>query len=266
MVVEVRLCSTFTILWAISARPLTPEIETPKSAFILMTEQENQEPPHFFNLLSACDQDRYNALRAALSSSDCRNNRNQRLDKFQEMLSVIREFCEHSHEDRAARYLVCGVCHLGEGIAINIRQLRLLLNKCKSSINGSFQRMGWIGLPLKDGTLDEFLSKIPFLRTNFGELREWSVRGYRPFSPQAQKFSQIPGCVVAASVAASASASASPWTAPQEPAIPTPPPSLGEVGSIPPQSHAFYNPWNDDGDDPFCLKPTFFDGGWDHDF
>jgi hypothetical protein len=220
-----------------------------------MTAPALQELPRFFELLSASDQERYNALRLAVSSPDCRNNRNQRLDKFQEMLGVVREFCEHSPDDRAPRYLVCGVCPLADAIGINIRQLRILFNKCKSSINGSFQRMGWIGLPLKDATLEDFLAKIPSLRTNFAELREWSVRGYRPFSPQAQKFSPMPGCVVASAA----------WTAPHDPAVPTPPPSLGEITSIPQPSRPSDNPWSN-GDDPFCLTPTFFDGGWDRDF
>jgi hypothetical protein len=147
------------------------------------------------------------------------------LDKFQAILVLIREFCEDSPE----RCLVCGFCTLAEGLAINIRQLRLLVTKCKSWINGSFQRMGWLGLSLKDAMLDEFLSKVPSLRANFSELREWSVR--------VGKFSQ-------------------------EPLVPTPPPSLGEIPSIPPPPRPSENPWS--GADDFA--PTFFHGGWDADF
>jgi hypothetical protein len=205
------------------------------------------ELPRFFELLSPADQELYQVLRSALSSPDCRNNRNQRLDKFQEMLGAIREFAEHSETDRILRYLVSGVCSLRDGIAINIRQLRILLDKCKSSINGSFQRMGWIGLPLKDDILEEFVSKIPALKTNFPELREWSVRGYRPFSPLAQKYSPMP-CAFAQG-----------WT-PAQTAVPTPPPSLGQIASVPQPSQPSPNAWSD-LDDPFCLTPNFFDGG-----
>jgi hypothetical protein len=201
------------------------------------------ELPRYLELLSPADQERYQSLRSVVGSPDCRNNRNQRLDKFQEMLGAIRDFAEYSETDRSVRYLVCGVVSLNDGIAINIRQLRILLDKCKSSINGSFQRMGWIGLPLRDSILEEFVSKIPSLRANFSELREWSVRGYRPFSPLAQKYSPLPSGI------------GETWKG-AESALPTPPPSLGEITDVGQSPKLSPNAWSDH-EDPFCLTPAF---------
>jgi hypothetical protein len=95
------------------------------------------------------------------------------------MLRVVSEYCEQPDGSAAARCLACGVCPLAQGVAINVRQLRLLLQGCKSSINGSFQQLGCVTLPLRGAALDELLSKLPSLRGNFAELREWSVRTFR---------------------------------------------------------------------------------------
>jgi hypothetical protein len=140
------------------------------------------------------------------------------------MLGIIREFCEHSPENRSERFLVCGACPLAEGLAINIRQLRILLGKCKSSINGSFQRMGWIGMPLKDANYQELREKLPHIRMNFAELREWSFRGYRPFSPQEHRFVHVPQVI----------AHAFAWPAQRETAVRMRLPSLMEVGAMRP--------------------------------
>jgi hypothetical protein len=122
-------------------------------------------------------------MRSVLASSDRRNNRNQRLDLFKETLTAIRQYCEKSEENMANRYLVCGICPLSHGLAINIRQLRTLLEKCKSSINGSFQRMGYATFPIKDSVLRDFLSKLPMLKDKINDLREWSVRATQPIPP-----------------------------------------------------------------------------------
>jgi hypothetical protein len=211
-------------------------------------ESGHLQQPRFFDLLSSDDQEKYQSLRSVLSSSDCRNNRNQRLDKFQEMFAVIREFCDRSDDGDADRFLVCGVCPLDGCVAINIRQLHILLDKCKSSINGSFQRMGSATVALKGHVLDTFLAKIPQLKSNYNELREWSVRIFPAW----------------------ASMSAWPPKVPQlSPVVITPPPSLGQIdgfclggGRRPADDNVWTKP-----DDDFCLTPSFFEGddrfsGW----
>jgi hypothetical protein len=140
--------------------------------------------PRFFDLLSPSDQARYVSLRTFLLGAGSRSTRHQRLPKFQEMLTAIGEFCEQPDGCAASRYFVCGVCPLADGFAINIRVIRALLRKCKSSINGSFQRFGCTGAPLKGAVLEEFLEKLPPLRHDVLALREWSLRIFRAGAPR----------------------------------------------------------------------------------
>ena len=72
------------------------------------------------------------------------------------------------------RYLVCGICWINDDVAINTRQLRILLGKSKSTINGAFAKMGYETMPFRNN--EELLEKIPFLRGNFNEKRQWTVR------------------------------------------------------------------------------------------
>lgn len=193
--------------------------------------------PKFFELLTAEDQQRYKELQEMFSSKQCRNNRNQRLSVFSEILKTVREFCEKGDANDSVRCMVCGYCTLPGGMAVNIRQLRVLVDKCKSSINGSLQRMGAVITPMKNEFAEMLQDKIPSLRSTFSELREWSIRQMSAATPQPS----LPK-----------------WNIKLEPAsmhttMPTPAPSLSQ--QFVPDSCQIY----EGGDDPFCLTPKFLD-------
>jgi hypothetical protein len=138
-------------------------------------DDESNEKVNYFELLSAEDQSAYLELRAELSSPDNRYNRNKRIDTFIEMLEQIKKFCKRGDNDDWKRYLVCGICWINEDIAINTRQLRILLGKSKSTINGVFSKMNYETLPVKNHETG-LQDRIPFLRGNFSESRQWTVR------------------------------------------------------------------------------------------
>lgn len=147
----------------------------------------DKQLPKYFNLLSAEDQKQYLELQSYLSSKECRNNRGRRLTKFSEILNSIHQFCIKNDENDVLRCMVCGVCWLPpKGIAINIRQLHVLLDKCKSSINGSLQRMGYNPLPPKNDLVNKLIEFIPNLKNNFSELREWTIRTLTILTPQPE--------------------------------------------------------------------------------
>jgi hypothetical protein len=140
--------------------------------------------PKFYDLLSTVDQDQYNELRSSLSSQMCRNRRGKRLEGFSEILGSIRSFCIRNKDDDWKRCLVCGVCWLPSGIAVNNRQLSVLIDKCKSSINGSLQKMGYSSFQSRHESTGALYDSIPLLRNNFNELREWTVRFFIAATPQ----------------------------------------------------------------------------------
>ena len=135
--------------------------------------QHKDVMPAYYDILSAEDQFGYNKLRQSVGSEDNRYNRNRRLVKFSDMLNEIRTYCEEMQVDTWKRYLVCGICWFSGCLAINTRQLTLLLAKSKSSINGALAKMGYT---TRSGECNELLNAIPYLRGNSRELRQWTVR------------------------------------------------------------------------------------------
>jgi hypothetical protein len=105
-----------------------------------------------------------------------KSRRHARLLSFQEMLDAIQLFVVQKDENDALRGLVCGIYWFDHGIAINIHQLRSLIPKCKSSINGSLQRLGFT-VNLRHADANSALTRIfPTLRNNASELRKWTIR------------------------------------------------------------------------------------------
>lgn len=132
--------------------------------------------PMYYEILSPTDQQSYDKLRESLSSLDNKFIKNQRCQTIQSAFNSIREYCCRHDDEDWKRYLVCGICWLDNDIAINIRNIRLLLNKCKSSINGALVKMGY-GADLKKSEESmALISKIPFLKGNFIEQRKWTIR------------------------------------------------------------------------------------------
>jgi hypothetical protein len=145
------------------------------------------QEPMFFSLLDEADKQNYLEMRAALHASEKRFKRNKRVESLQDAITDIREFCVRHRPDDWKRFLVCGFCPMGQDIAINTRQFRLLVDKCKSSINGALLKMGYGTAPVKSAISASLLSYIPFLKGNFIEQRQWTVRRKIQLSPMPMR-------------------------------------------------------------------------------
>jgi hypothetical protein len=115
-----------------------------------------------------------NSLGAFAPSS--RNKRNTRIDDFREIIDAIDFFENTDEQDRWKRCLVCGICKVTDGIAVNTNQFQKLISKCKSSINGCLKALGYDQVSLKPSVNDELLQQIPYLRMNPGDYRQWTIR------------------------------------------------------------------------------------------
>jgi hypothetical protein len=133
-------------------------------------------PPHHWELLSEDDKAVYRRISAALCAPLSRSKRNKRMDDFKEILDAIDLFIESDEVDKWKRCLVCGVCRIPNGIALNIAQLKRLVFKCKSSINGSLKGLGYDIVLAKTISCPDLFTVLPQLRMNPGELRQWTVR------------------------------------------------------------------------------------------
>lgn len=150
-----------------------------------MSKPRQQGPhgtPEFIDLLQHEDKLLYEELQKNVGSPNFRYNRNRRLSTFMDLLECIREYCEHDEHDRWKRYLVCGICWFKDGIAINTRQLRLLISKSKSAINGAFAKMGYQTIPTKGEEASQLAEKIPFLVGHYSDLRQWTIRKISPLN------------------------------------------------------------------------------------
>lgn len=138
--------------------------------------KEEREQPNYFNWLSPEDQKMYIELQNIVGSNENRYNRNRRLVKTKESFDSIRKYCEHDKDDAWKRYLVCGICWHDDYIAINTKQLKHLISKCKSSINDVLAKMGYETLLKKDNDTTFLIKKIPYLGENTKEYRQWTIR------------------------------------------------------------------------------------------
>jgi hypothetical protein len=160
---------------------------------------EKPETPVFFDKLCESDQSSYHAMRDRVSSADHRYARFRRLATLQECFDEIRGFCIRHDSDDSLRCLVCGIYWFESGeLAINTRQLRILLAKSKSSINGALAKMKYITLPTKDRERDRLIAALPALRGDWLEVRQWTVRrttavaAEEPAWPEAEPAVELP--------------------------------------------------------------------------
>lgn len=132
----------------------------------------------FWACLNAFDKYQYNYLRLSLSNPSTKNMRNKRISSFKEAIDSIRAFSIRGQADDNLRCFICGIAWLPEGIAINTHQLKVTISKCKSSINGSLQKMGFTADLSRLDTTNAIVNYFPFLKDNNAELRKWSIRKY----------------------------------------------------------------------------------------
>jgi hypothetical protein len=134
--------------------------------------------PDYWDYLSDADKIDYSRLQRDFAGKIgvAKQVRNNRLGTFDGIIGCVRHFAERGDDNDWRRFLVCGVCWLDNGIAVNTRQLRLLLSKCKSSINGSLQKMGYTTNVSHSESWKILSPHIPLLKDHFSELRQWTIR------------------------------------------------------------------------------------------
>ncbi|KAK8891662.1 hypothetical protein M9Y10_028882 [Tritrichomonas musculus] len=146
------------------------------------------KPPKYWELLNSDDQHIYRemhqAITAPLSKKTCR------VDDFQEILDAINLFENINDDDKWKRCLVCGIFKVNDMIAVNICQLKSLIVKCKSSINGSLKKIGYGNIVKKSNVYELLFESIPYLKTNPSELRKWTMRYYTPIEKEDKKNDQ----------------------------------------------------------------------------
>ncbi|KAH0793632.1 potassium/sodium hyperpolarization-activated cyclic nucleotide-gated channel 1 [Histomonas meleagridis] len=81
---------------------------------------------------------------------------------------------------------------MNDYIVINTRQLQYIIGKCKSSINNGIQAIGYVLVPTTAEIAIELGKIFPFLKNNFSEMRQWTVRKLRTQEEVPVKVKQAP--------------------------------------------------------------------------
>jgi hypothetical protein len=132
--------------------------------------------PEYWNQLSGDDKSEFLKLRANFRQGQKMSSKDRRVVTFRRELHMVRDYLERSSGNREARCIIAGVCFVGPYVCINTRQLKSFLSRCKSSINGSFQQLGFIALRTKSKAKNCVIAALPSLRNQQDMLRQWTVR------------------------------------------------------------------------------------------
>ena len=150
------------------------------------------ELPAYWERLSEEDKMTYAFLRKTLASPNCKNRRNQSQKTFKNILKGLKSFVVRGDAGDRDRMLVCGISWLpNQTIATNTKQLRIILSKCKSSINGSFQSLGYGTVPSGADSATSLIKLFPEFEKNYPELRQWTVRQLFSSTPKPSSLEQL---------------------------------------------------------------------------
>lgn len=137
----------------------------------------------FWNQLSTDDQNEYIRIHKEFEQNQKTSSKDRRVVTFRRELLTVLEYIERSQDNLENRCILTGVCFAGSIVCVNTRQLKIFLCRCKSSINGSFQQLGYLALKTKSKSRNCVVAALPSLEHQNAVLRQWTVR---VISPQAQ--------------------------------------------------------------------------------
>ncbi|EAY01712.1 hypothetical protein TVAG_317010 [Trichomonas vaginalis G3] len=142
-------------------------------------EVKNSRCTGHLKLLSETDLEGYLQLRDRFHTEVANAKRGEKVEMFNKRLKIIKEYVVKHDENDWKRSFATGVIFLENSIAINIKQLILLMGKCKSSINGSLHQLGYIARPASKETDEQIILSIPIFNRDRRELKKWTIRQKR---------------------------------------------------------------------------------------
>ena len=130
--------------------------------------------PAFWSILDNSDQQKYKKLRDEISILAKQNRNKETPQLFQKELNMIKAFCVQGDEKDYERMVVCGIIfHFPSVIAIHIQQLKILMSKCKSSINNFLKKLGY--KTIQQGLTQDISCKSAILQSPC-ESKKWTIR------------------------------------------------------------------------------------------
>ena len=129
-----------------------------------------------FYALSAEDRQAYEHLRESFAKKQTSLKRDRHVNSFSQELRHIVAFVERRPEGRELRAVNAGLMFNGTFICVNTKLLKILISRCKSSINSSLQQLGYSSLKNKAKAHECLISSISILKGNLELAKQWTVR------------------------------------------------------------------------------------------
>jgi hypothetical protein len=126
--------------------------------------------------LSSDDRAEFLRLRSELHQAQQLLGATSRVVSFTKELHIVLKFIERSESHREERSVLTGIAFGGPFICVNTRLLKAFLGRCKSSINGGFQQLGYVAVKTKAKARTCILALMRSLNGDISLLRQWSVR------------------------------------------------------------------------------------------
>lgn len=143
----------------------------------------NSTPPNkediskFWYLLNENDKKEYLSLFSMIKENNIESKlKKKRIPSFNDTIELIHKYAIRGDSGDTARSIICGILWLENSIAINSHRLGFLMSKCKSSINGSLQMLGYKEITSKRQTSEIVGGKISSITNDRNEVRKWTIR------------------------------------------------------------------------------------------
>jgi hypothetical protein len=134
--------------------------------------QFQPEEIHHLDMFSPQDQFGIQTLHPCIDGPESRHSRRQRIALLQSWLTSLQSFCICNDESDWICCLVCGIPWLSrDEITVNARNLKTILGKNKSSINGALALMDYVDIPPRIEQITRTSSVIPYHAAHNTELR-----------------------------------------------------------------------------------------------
>ena len=142
-----------------------------------MSRDDPQNVPFlYWNQMTSEDKEEYVKLRKKFHDFQRTPSKDRRVISFQHELELILSFVECRPANREIRSICCGAAFGGCYVCVNTRQLKNFMGRCKSSINGSFHQLGYIGLKAKTKAKQCLSNILSTLVNDQNLFRQWTVR------------------------------------------------------------------------------------------
>lgn len=125
-----------------------------------------------YDLLTVEEQNEYDKIYAHFYNFNIKGNRNS---LFIDDIGHVISFLQRSEKNFQNRCIVAGIYIAGPIIVINTKELKRLMSRCKSSINGGLLKMGYRSLGINQRSKTIVQTLMPNIAT-YKALTQWTVR------------------------------------------------------------------------------------------